>query len=192
MALIILELEATCDEVETEAISGANREIIELGALKFDLESGQTLNTFRAFVRPVVNPELTAFCKNLLGISQADVDAADTFPAVRSAFLAWAAEGAKAEAWASWGNFDVHQWKHDAARYGQLQELPWRHINLKKGFARALDLRRCGIGGAYTELGMEIGDIRHRALTDAELIANLLEQVPSFREYVKNVCAAER
>jgi inhibitor of KinA sporulation pathway (predicted exonuclease) len=66
------------------------------------------------------------------------------------------------------------------------------NVNLKKVFANALGLRRCGIGGAYAELGMEIGDVRHRALVDAELIANLLEQVPSFREYVKSVCAAER
>jgi inhibitor of KinA sporulation pathway (predicted exonuclease) len=102
--LIIVDLEATSDEVETGAIRGPNLEIIEIGAVKFDLDSGKEIDSFQAFVRPVINPLLSPFCCQLLNITQDDVEAAETFPFVQISFLDSADTGITA--WGSWGEFD--------------------------------------------------------------------------------------
>lgn len=181
--LIIIDLEATCDEAETESIRGANREMIEIGAIKMDIETGKEVDCFQAFVRPVQNPVLTPFCLQLLGITQAEVDAASLFDVVAEQFLAWCGDDVAAVG--SYGNFDMFQWSHDANRYGLNPSLPWPHMNLKKQFGKAMGMKRRGIGGAYAEMGLEIGPDRHRALTDARQILTLMQQTPAFMAFVK-------
>lgn len=186
--LLVFDLEATCDEHESESIRGENREMIEIGAVKVDLVTGEALDSFQSFVRPTRNPELTDFCRNLLGISQRDVDQAQAFDAVRPQFIDWAGPVCAA---ASWGNFDVHQWAHDSRRFGLGPELPWEHINLKKAFAKAMGMRRRGLGGVYAELGLEAPHGRHRALVDAQMVAQLLEECPEFLAYARKSVAAD-
>jgi len=181
--LIILDVEATCDKVETEAIRGANREMIELGAVKMDISTGREVESFQSFVRPVHNPVLTPYCSELLGISQEDVDSAPLFKEVSKEFLSWC--GDDVAAWASWGNFDSFQWTHDSNRYGLAPDLPWAHLNLKKLFGKAMGMKRRGIGGAFAEMGLEMGPDRHRALADARQILTLLQQTPAFMAHVR-------
>ncbi|PIC11574.1 hypothetical protein B9Z55_029004 [Caenorhabditis nigoni] len=47
---------------------------------------------FDRYVRPVVNPMLSDYCKSYTGISQATVDNADTFSKVFDQFCAWLQE----------------------------------------------------------------------------------------------------
>jgi len=184
--LIIVDLEATCDEMETDAIRGPNREIIEIGAVKFDLDTSKEIDSFQAFVRPVINPLLSPFCRNLLNISQEDVDGAEMFPFVHKTFLDWADTGATA--WGSWGEFDAYQWGHDAERNNLQIALPWPHLNLKTSFAKAMGLKRRGMGGAFLELGLEMEGERHRALPDVRHVIRLLNASPVFLSYVKAGC----
>ena len=181
--LIIVDLEASCDEVETDAIRGPNREIIEVGAVNFDLDSGKEIDNFQAFVRPVINPLLTPFCKQLLNITQEDVEDAETFPFVHKTFFDWADTGITA--WGSWGEFDAYQWGHDAARYSLPAELPWPHLNLKTSFAKAMGLKRRGMGGAFVKLGLEMEGERHRALPDVRHVIRLLNASSAFLSCVK-------
>lgn len=182
--LIVLDLEGTCDEVEGPHISGENRETIEVGAIKVCLETGDEVARFQSFVRPVVNPTLTDFCKKLIRVDQADVDSAPSFPAVARRLETWAGEGVSC--WASWGNYDAYQWAHDCKRH-QILPLPWPHINLKKVFAVSMGMRRRGLGGAYAEMGLEMPCERHRALKDAVMVKNLMEQVPEFNDRVMKI-----
>ena len=184
--LIIVDLEATCDEVETDAIRGPNREIIEIGAVKFDLDTAKEIDSFQAFVRPVINPLLSPFCCQLLNITQEDVEGVETFPFVHKTFLDWADTGITA--WGSWGEFDAYQWGHDSMRYGLPTELPWSHLNLKTGFAKAMGLKRRGMGGAFVKLGLEMEGDRHRALPDVRHVIRLLNASPAFLSYVRDAC----
>jgi inhibitor of KinA sporulation pathway (predicted exonuclease) len=52
-------------------------------------ETGEVVSEFHTFVRPVVNPSLTDFCQELTGITQADVDAAPTFPEALLCLTRW-------------------------------------------------------------------------------------------------------
>ena len=82
MRFIILDLEATCTDNRNIYF---DNEVIEIGAVK--IENKQVIDEFQSFVRPVVNTELTEFCKNLTSINQSDVDNAEIFPNVLDNFL---------------------------------------------------------------------------------------------------------
>jgi len=71
---IVIDFEATCEEKNP---LGYPHEIIEFPAVLvssgYDKESKspEIAGVFHAFVRPVINPVLSEFCKNLTGIEQA-------------------------------------------------------------------------------------------------------------------------
>ena len=88
MRFIILDLEATCTDNRNIYF---DNEVIEIGAVK--IENKQVIDEFQSFVRPVVNTELTEFCKNLTSINQSDVDNAEIFPNVLDNFLSWCYDG---------------------------------------------------------------------------------------------------
>lgn len=179
--MLIIDLEATCDEPKRDEFTDSNKETIEIGAVRICRDTGKELGRFESVVRPVINPVLTEFCTGLTGISQAEVDAADTFPHVYERFLEWA--GTDVAYWGSWGEYDRHQWDYDAQRY-DLPSLPWTHINLKKVFPKATKIKRRGLNSVFTHLGLEVPATYHRALTDALMIKELLDRLPAFREYV--------
>lgn len=64
-------------------------EIIEFPAVLVSTELQQVIDHFQAYCRPVLNSTLSGFCKELTGITQEDVDTADTFPQVAEDFEAW-------------------------------------------------------------------------------------------------------
>jgi len=81
---LCLDVEATCD---------VNRvyphEIIELPVVVCCARTKQVVEHFHSYCRPVKNPILTDFCKNLTRIKQEDVDNAQTFPHVLARFERW-------------------------------------------------------------------------------------------------------
>jgi inhibitor of KinA sporulation pathway (predicted exonuclease) len=51
------------------------REIVQIGAVRFDPQTFAVLDTFEVLVRPTHNPQLSALFTELTGITQAQVDA---------------------------------------------------------------------------------------------------------------------
>ena len=90
MNYIVLDLEATCEKDNPHF----NKEIIEIGAVKLT-DSFEIIDTYDAFVRPILNPTLSAFCMELTTIQQSDVDAANLFPVVLNGFKEWIGVGAR-------------------------------------------------------------------------------------------------
>ena len=66
---IICDLEATCWAEERRP---ERMEIIEIGAVKLASPAGPVLGEFDALVRPVLEPTLSDFCRELTGIRQID------------------------------------------------------------------------------------------------------------------------
>ena len=87
--ILIIDLEATC--TDDGSIAPEQMEIIEIGAC-WATDEGSVVDEFQAFVRPMERPELTEFCRQLTHISQADVDAAELFPAPAARLTAFAPE----------------------------------------------------------------------------------------------------
>ena len=56
---------------------------------KFFRKEPERVDVFHSFVRPVINPKLSEFCKSLTGIEQETVDKAEVFQDVLIRFESW-------------------------------------------------------------------------------------------------------
>lgn len=91
---LVIDLEATTEEGGWPV---EEMEIIEIGASLVAEADGRELDHFQRFVRPQRRPLLTAFCRELTHITQANVDAAA--PCMRSGRNSSAGWPSTARAW---------------------------------------------------------------------------------------------
>src|SRR5690349_16506863 len=76
--IVAIDVEATCWK---KGIFSKKKETIEIGAVLMSLDRDESQwPEFQTFVRPKSFPRLSTFCRELTGITQADVDAAPPFP----------------------------------------------------------------------------------------------------------------
>jgi ERI1 exoribonuclease 3 len=75
--LYVLDFEATC--TDTNEFPDHEMEIIEFPIIIFDLKTNKVIDIFHTYVKPVINPTLTNFCKELTKIKQQQVDNAIEF-----------------------------------------------------------------------------------------------------------------
>lgn len=167
---IVLDLEATCDNPPMERDLS---EIIEIGAC-FVNKNGVILSEFQTFVKPVVRPVLTDFCKGLVHIEQEQVDAAPGFAMAVDMFEAWIDECVKAYGtltmWGSWGGYDKRQFCRNAALLDMEEPkfISKDHVNLKREYAKVVGLKNeAGVGKALFFEGITFEGIRHRGIDDA-------------------------
>jgi inhibitor of KinA sporulation pathway (predicted exonuclease) len=171
--LLVIDLEATCDE--GGQIPPESMEIIEVGAVWAELD-GLVIDRFQAIVRPVMNPQLTNYCKDLIGITQAEVDAACTWPLIAKQLRTFAElHMSTHQTWGSWGKYDYKQIGRDCVRHsvpGPLEN--FEHINLKRQFAKVRKIKEVGMLKALEMTGQKLEGAHHRGLDDAVNIAKLL------------------
>ena len=156
-----------------EGVRSLDTETIEVGAVALTCPDSPVESEFGAFIRPVVKPHLSEFCKDLTSIRQEDVDGADYFPAVLRRLRTWI--GSEPFRLCSWGNYDLNQLRNDCLRH-HLQLPPTfeqGHVNLKNEFARVLRVKRCGMARALEVVGLPLQGAHHRAIDDARNIARL-------------------
>ncbi len=173
---LVIDLEATTDDGgwPTEEM-----EIIEIGAVVVD-EQGREQDHFQSFVRPTRRPQLTAFCRQLTHIAQADVDQAPTLLQLQERFEPWLqAHLPGLQGWLSWGNYDRQQFEAEWRRQriaSALAALP--HFNLKKLFNRQFKgtagRKQVGLNRALEIAGLEFRGTQHRGIDDARNLARLL------------------
>lgn len=171
--LLVVDLEATCCDQGT--VPQLNMEVIQIGAV-LATRQGEVLAEWSSYVRPIRHPELTDFCMRLTGISQDDVDAADTFPVVIQRLMRWvSASWPPPTSWASWGAYDHHQFKQDFEFHGVPWCLPSGHLNMKAHFAKTRRLKkRPALATALTLVNMKFSGTPHNALDDARNAVRLL------------------
>lgn len=170
---LVVDLEATCSEDRT-VVPRHEMEIIEIGAVMVEGESFKPVAEFQSFVRPVRNPVLTDFCRELTGIEQVDVDAAAGFATGLDEFATWfrAYEGFL---FCSWGDYDRRQFERDCKYHSIDYPLGAQHVNLKEEYARKRGLRRGrGLGNVLDAEGIPFEGRPHRGIDDARNIAKLL------------------
>jgi inhibitor of KinA sporulation pathway (predicted exonuclease) len=166
---IAMDLEASCWEA---AWVRHRMETIEIGAVRLDDALG-VVEEYDSFVRPVVVPRLSSFCRKLTSITQEQVDAADTFPKAFARFLTWMGSGPRRLV--TWGAFDLGQLRMDCDRHGMV--FPTRlvddHLNLKTAFGKWKGLKRVAMDDALELLGLSYEGHPHRGLDDARNLARL-------------------
>ncbi len=170
-AILVVDLEATCSGTDPDF----DMETIEIGACWVGVD-GLVLDRFQSFVRPVVNPQLTAFCTSLIGIRQADVNSAPLVPATAAALRDFISQHQQpGSAWMSWGAYDRKQLDRDSERHGVAAPIALEHENLKRRFAKTRRSgKEVGMMKAGELVGLTLAGSHHRALDDALNIARLL------------------
>jgi 3'-5' exoribonuclease 1 len=168
---VVADLEASCWEA---AWVRHRMETIEIGAVRLD-ESLSVVDEFDSFVRPVVVPRLSSFCRKLTSISQEQVDAADTFPKVFARFVTWLGSGPRRLV--TWGAFDVSQLRLDCQRHDMVfpEHLATDHLNLKSEFGKWKGMKRVSMADALNLLGLPHVGHPHRGIDDARNIARIAQ-----------------
>jgi inhibitor of KinA sporulation pathway (predicted exonuclease) len=171
--LLLVDLEATCD---ASGFEPAAMEIIEIGAVMVRVGDWTAVAEFQTFVRPRERPQLSDFCRQLTSITQAEVDEAPGFPRALASFADWYREW-EPEVWASWGVYDLTQFRRELRRFEIPSPLPTRHLNLKSRYAetRAPGKRRPGMQAALQAEKITFAGRPHRGIDDAR---NLLPLLP--------------
>ena len=171
MNFIVYDLEATCWEGRPPK---KVQEIIEIGALKID-PYGDVQGHFKRFIRPVLNPNLSLFCRQLTNIDQVDINRAKTFPVVIEEFQDWIGFYDDEEyLLCSWGRFDKIMLHRDAILHDLETDWTEPHINIKKQYHELKRLRRTrGLKYAVTAEGFEFSGEQHRAYDDAINLAQV-------------------
>jgi 3'-5' exoribonuclease 1 len=179
---VVVDLEASCWDA---AWVRHRMETIEIGAVRLD-ESLSVIDQFDSFVRPVVVPRLSSFCRKLTSITQEQVDGADTFPKAFARFLTWLGPGARRLV--TWGAFDLGQLRLDCRRHDMVfpEQLAADHLNLKTEFGRWKGVKRVAMQDALDLLGLEPVGRPHRGIDDAHNIARIaratLPHLPALRQ----------
>ena len=167
MNYIIVDLEATCWENRSD---GKN-EIIEIGAVKVN-DDQEIVSEYQQFVKPLKNPILSEFCKELTSIQQTDVENAPYFFEVLPLFQEWI--GDEPYLLCSWGFYDRKQFEEDCDLHQIDKKWLANHISLKHQHAKIANLRRAiGMKNALKQEGIDLAGTHHRGIDDARNITKL-------------------
>ncbi len=170
MNYIIFDLEATCWRgYPPKGIT----EIIEIGALKVN-RYGEVEDSFSRFIKPVVNPLLSGFCKNLTSIRQEDVDRAATFPRVINSFMEWGRFYEEDYYLCAWGADDAMLLRNDCTLHDVEDDWLINFVNVKKAYKRLKGLQHAsGLKSTVRKEGFDFTGLHHRAISDAENLAKV-------------------
>ena len=168
MNYIIFDLEATCWKNKTDR----NREVIEIGAIKIS-EQRKMIDEFNCFVKPVIHPILSDFCKELTTIQQSDIDHADFFPEALSQFKNWINVDEKYML-CSWGFYDKKQLEQNCDLHQFDKVWLVHHISLKHQHATIKNLKRAmGLANALEDENLNLDGMHHRGIDDAKNISKI-------------------
>lgn len=167
--IVAVDVEATCWK---KGVFSRKKETIEIGAVLLLLDRAEsTWPEFATFVRPLRQPHLSSFCRELTGITQDDVDGAPRFPEALQLFLEWSPP-LEEVVLATWGRYDVWQLDLDLEAHG-LPRLALPFLDVKKLAGRIVGTKSF----EETVRVFALGDSplpRHRALADARRTARIL------------------
>ena len=170
MIFIIYDLEATCWMGRPP---GMAQETIEIGAVAVN-GYGEDLGSFNRFIKPVVNPILSSFCKELTSIDQITINRAKKFPEVINDFRDWIEDFEEDYYLCSWGKFDKTMLQRDCRLHNEEEDWLDFHVNLKNQYQTLKGLRHPrGLAKTVEKEGFEFEGIHHRAIADAANLAKV-------------------
>ena len=168
MNYIIFDLEATC----WEGWDKSQNETIEIGAVK--ITNGEIISEFSSFVKPLKHPVLSALCKQLTTIEQANIDSAPRFDEAIEDFKRWIEVERAPYKLCSWGFYDRKQLESDSKIFGLDENWLTHHISLKHQHGNFRKLPRAlGMKNALEYEGLPLSGTHHRGIDDARNISKI-------------------
>lgn len=175
--IMVLDFEATCEEPTPPNFL---HEIIEFPVVVVDVQLRRICMEFHSFVKPMVNPILSHFCKQLTGIQQEDVDCAPHLPEVIKRFESWYKASFPPTArviFATDGPWDMRDFMylHSHKRQGiQFPSVFYQWIDVKAAFANFFHAPRQRIVKMLEYLGLPLEGRLHSGLDDSRNIAKIV------------------
>ncbi|KAK3126913.1 hypothetical protein QOZ80_7AG0565090 [Eleusine coracana subsp. coracana] len=175
---VVVDFEATCQEKGRIY----PQEIIEFPAVLVDAATGSLVSAFRTYVRPRHHPQLTAFCKELTGIEQSQVDGGVGLGEALAKLDAWLVAAGVARnrlAVVTWGDWDCKTMLESECRFKGIPKPEYfdRWVNLRIPFEAAFGPGRRNLQEAVKEAGLQWVGRLHCGLDDARNTAYLLVEV---------------
>lgn len=171
--LLIIDLEATCWEKDTDRPTEETQEIIEIGIAELDLKKRVVLRSEGILIKPQYS-KVSPFCEKLTTITQDMLDK-------EGILYSEAVERIKKDynpyhyAWASYGDFDREMFRKNDELYKVKMALGRTHINVKNLFAMKQNLsREVGMEKALNILKLPLEGTHHRAEPDALNISKIV------------------
>jgi hypothetical protein len=147
---LIIDLEATCSD--NNSTPRHKMEIIEIGAVMLNRTTWEIDSEFQQFIQPVINPQLTAFCRELTSIYQSDVELAPIFTEAMSSLEKWL-ESFTNYIFCSWGEYDKKQFIQDCKYHNIAYPFGLhegeRCQQLKSGLTAISDLFRSPLSSSF-------------------------------------------
>lgn len=173
--IVLLDLEFTCwEDSLSSGWSDPARppEVLEIGLVAYDMQSDTVLGTFSRWIRPRLNPQLSAYCLNLLRVSQAEIDQSLFLGDVVKQVIEWEAQlGLRDTPTCAWEIDDRLYLAQDTHRSDSIDPFLGRpHVNLMSLLCGVFAYSPRGVAdrdGIRAVLGLSPNLNRHRALADA-------------------------
>ncbi|KAJ1288336.1 hypothetical protein BS78_02G081600 [Paspalum vaginatum] len=172
---VVVDFEATCEK-DARIYP---QEVIEFPAVLVHGVTGELLSAFRTYVRPRYHPILSAFCRELTGITQEDVDGgvdlADAL-VLHDAWLVAAGAARDRVAVVTWGDWDCRTLLDNECALKEIVKPFYfeRWVNLRVLFESVFGARRRNLQEAVQEAGLRWDGRAHCGLDDARNTACLL------------------
>lgn len=174
---MVIDFECTC-EMEDNSWP---HEIIEFPVVLMKADTGDFVAEFHRYVRPLLRPILTPFCKNLTGIQQETVDKADPLAVVVKDFQRWLdltlPPGASV-CCATDGPTDMEKfmYRYAVRRDGvPFPELLFTYVDVKLTFSKFFRTKsKLRLPIMLRELGMKMEGQLHSGIDDTRNIARLM------------------
>ncbi|XP_040579997.1 3'-5' exoribonuclease 1 [Lepeophtheirus salmonis] len=193
---VVIDFEATCEERNP---SNYKHEIIEFPAVLISSRTAEVVDTFHEYIRPLINPNLSTFCKNLTGISQKTVNASDPFLIVHDKFLNWLENHGLGSKYTfslvTDGPFDMGRFLYLQTRHSSIAfpEYASKWVNLRKCFINYYkpsynNIHKTstpGLQAMLTSLGMEFEGSPHSGIDDAKNIARIVIRLLKDQAYIR-------
>ncbi|XP_030793785.1 3'-5' exoribonuclease 1 isoform X3 [Rhinopithecus roxellana] len=147
--ICIIDFEATCEEGNPPEFV---HEIIEFPVVLLNTHTLEIEDTFQQYVRPEINTQLSDFCISLTGITQDQVDRADTFPQVLKKVIDWMKLkelGTKYKySILTDGSWDMSKFLNMQCQLSRLKYPPFakKWINIRKSYGNFYKRKRKGPG----------------------------------------------
>ena len=180
MKHIVVDLEMNNVAKGSEARQICSMETIEIGAVMLD-DDLKEISSFRSYVKPEYNTEITAKITRLTGITYEMVTDAPVFGEALHAFTEWCGSSGDEVTIYAWSGSDFGQVKKEiqlkkynvSEKEQELLQKPWsdfqREFDTYLGFERHLSLKV-----ALEMAGVDFTGKEHDALDDARNTAELL------------------
>lgn len=158
-------------------VEGMPFEIIQLGAVKLDKEMNMA-GQYSAFIKPKVYLKLHDKVREMLGITQQDIDKGVDFEVAAKEFLEWCGDDYM---FVTWGSADLTELQRNMNYYGIKNTFPQPFLfyDLQKlysiQFLNGKD--RVSLKCAIDELGVEDGGGYHSAINDALYTARIMQKM---------------